>query len=377
MLLIICFLMIGAFVGAMFTLFLINFDGKWKVFLESVFGLGGTGVSIASLCSFFDIKCQTQMFTATIGFIAGFFLAVVVLLIIMCKLIKDKDDSDIIRIRDILLGQKSYIEKYYEKRKSEIDTKLPDLVEREKQIQQQEQVIEEEKKYIEQELKKIEEVGDKKLKLILPEKKAIIINNEFIDLMPSYISDLSKCISDLKESTEIFVSKKDITLSDLKSYFISMSLYIAQDFFGGVSNEIRVHFRMYNEKTEHYEKYVAIKGSQIVTKGMTPIPYKDSMIEKSYECKRALIKSINSTYDFSSNNNTVWKDYMTYTFYNLKRKGIPYLTFGISVKNAVRFKNLFYFLNYFRIEEYLEEYIEMVNDHYNIEKMIYGEGGDC
>lgn len=69
---IICFGLIGSFIGFMFTLFLINFDGKWKIFLESLFSIGGSGISIVSLCNFFDISAQSQKFYATIGFVMGF-----------------------------------------------------------------------------------------------------------------------------------------------------------------------------------------------------------------------------------------------------------------------------------------------------------------
>lgn len=368
---IICFWFIGVFIGFMFTLFLVNFDGKWKLLLESLFSIGGSGIGIISLSIFFEVSEQLQKFYATIGFVMGFFVSVIVSLIIMCKLIKDKDDNDIIRIRDILLGQKSYIEKYYEKRKIEIEAKLPELQLREDEIKRKENVIADAQKYLDHELEKLASLGNKKLKLILPEKRPILLNNDFIDMMPSYISDLSKCLKDLEKHTDEFIKKDKINKSELMSYFVSISLYIEQDIFGGISNNIRVHFRLYNFETQLYEKYVAIMGSQVVTKNMTPIPYNNSMIEKSYECKRALIKSINSEYNFSSNNDTVWKDYMTYTFYNLKKNDIPYLTFGISVKNEIRFRYLFYFLNFFRIEEYLQDYIESVNERFKIQDILY------
>ena len=48
----ICFISIGAIIGFMFTLFLINFDGKWKLLLETLFGIGGSGLSIYTLCDF-------------------------------------------------------------------------------------------------------------------------------------------------------------------------------------------------------------------------------------------------------------------------------------------------------------------------------------
>lgn len=369
---IICFLLVGIFIGFMFTLFLINFDGKWKIVLESIFGIGGGGISIASLCVF-DITSQNQKFGATAGFIIGFLVSVIISLFILCKLIKDKDDTDILRVRDILLGQKSYIEKYYEKRKFEIDSKLPELEKREEQLVQDEKSIAETKKYLEREFEKLEQLGNKKLKFMLPDKKPIFLNKDFIDAMPSYIADLSKCIYDMKSHTEVFITKEKIGVSELKSYFVSISLFISQDLFGGISNDIRVHFRLFNPQTEFYEKYVAIMGSNVIDRNMTPIPYANSMIQKSFVCKRALIKSINSDADFLSNNNTVWKDYMTFSFYNLKKDGLPYLTFGISVKNEARFRHLFYFLNYFRIEEYLEEYIEVLDERFGLISILYDD----
>ena len=116
---------------------------------------------------------------------------------------------------------------------------------------------------------------------------------------------------------------------------------------------------------------VAIIGSKLTNRKMTPIPYNNSMIERSDICKRALIKSINSQYDFSSNNNTIWKDYMTFSFFGLRHNNMPILSFGISVKNEERFRQLFYFLNFFRVEECLEENLEKINDAFDIESIIY------
>lgn len=368
---IICFGSIGILIGFIFTLFLINFDGKWKVLLEGLISIGGSGISIWGLFKLFEIQEQQEKFWATTSFIVLFIFTVIVALFLMCKVIKDKDNADILRIRDILLGQKSYIEKYYEKRKNEIDSNLPKLEEREKQIVQQEKELAAKISYVESEMNKLKQVGNRKLKFVLPVKKDIYINKEFIELLPSYISDITTCIYDIKLHTEEFIKKDMINLTDLTSYLISISTFIAQDIFGGKSNDIRVHFRYYNEITEKYDKLVAIRGVKIVTQNLTSIPYNNSMIQKSFECNRALIKSINSEFDYRSNNYTLWKDYMTYAFYNLKRNDIPYLTFGISVRNETRFKNLFYFLNYFRFEECLQDYIEEINEHFSIEKILY------
>ena len=96
------------------------------------------------------------------------------------------------------------------------------------------------------------------------------------------------------------------------------------------------------------------------------------MIKKSYECRRALIKSINSDHDYKSNNYTVWEDYLTYTFYDIQYKGIPILSFGISIKNAVRYRKVLQFLNYFRIEDFLQHSIEQVDEYVNLSEIFYG-----
>lgn len=376
---ILCFLLIGCFIGIIFTLLLVNFDSKWKLLLESAFGLGGSGISITYLFKLFKISNQIQMFNTTIFFIIGFIVTTILSLMIMCHLIKDKDDADVLRIRDILLGQKSYINKYYQQRMDEIDKKLgiPILEARERNISEREHILEEQEKHILDEQQKIDLLGQKKLKLELPEKANIILTKDYINVMPSYIRDIFHCINNINDFTKLFLSelseKQPIDMTKLKSFFISIALYISNEIFGGNPYDVRVHFRYYNKSKHGYEKLIAIMGDKILSKEMTFIPYDDdSMIKKSYECKRALIKSINVTHDYKSNNNTTWQDYMTYTFYNLKTDDKPYLSFGISVKNSERYKKLFYFINFFMLENYLQDNIEQLNEYVNIEEIIYG-----
>ncbi len=93
------------------------------------------------------------------------------MMLIMCRLIKDKDDADVLRIRDILLGQKSYIDKYYEKRAKEIDEKLNinNLNKIAEELHIKENSLAERMVLIEKEEEKINELGRKKLRLLLPE----------------------------------------------------------------------------------------------------------------------------------------------------------------------------------------------------------------
>ena len=84
-------------------------------------GAGGSAGGLLYFFKVFNVKNQNQMFLTTLCFVGSMVLSIIISLFIMCILIKDKDDTDILRIRDILLGQKSYIEKYYQSRQQEID----------------------------------------------------------------------------------------------------------------------------------------------------------------------------------------------------------------------------------------------------------------
>lgn len=57
---------------------------------------------------------------------------------------KDKDNNDVLRIRDIILGQKNYIDTYYKLRQQEIDDKLnyKILKQREEELAQKELLYE-------------------------------------------------------------------------------------------------------------------------------------------------------------------------------------------------------------------------------------------
>ena len=304
-------------------------------------------------------------------FLVGF----TIMMIIMCKLVKDKDDEDILRIRDILLGQKSYIDKYYEKRAKEIDEKLniKNLNEFANELKNKELYLQEQINYIEKQEERINEIGQKKLRLSLPEKAYVVLTKEYVELMPSYFKDIINCIIEIKSNEKIYLENGINDFTTFRGYLISIASSISSHIFNGNSSEIRIHFRYYDKNKDGYVKLIAIIGKRLVEYDMTFIPYnKDNMILKSYECKRALIKSINSTHDYQSNNYKLWKDYLTYTFHNLEIDKKPFLSSGISVKNEKRYEKIFYILNYFKFEEYLQEIIINLNDTYEIKNILYG-----
>ena len=147
--------------------------------------------------------------------------------------------------------------------------------------------------------------------------------------MPDYIYGFGKFIVDLRHVTDQFYNLGEPFCEKLESYLLSISTYVIKDIFETNSDSIRVHFRYYDEKNNNFCKLTVINGKEIVSKNLTPIPYENSLIKKSYECKRALIKSVNEDYCYDAKNYTVWQDYMTYAFYGFSKNNIPILSFKL------------------------------------------------
>jgi len=134
----ICFgnLGLGLIVGLIFSLLFVSFDKSWKKIISTIFAFGTSGIGLWAIYDKYGITDYVNAFTAIGIFSFSFLIAFIVFMIIMCKIMRDKDDKDVLRIRDIILGQKRYIEKYYQKREKEIDEKLniPALEQREKNV---------------------------------------------------------------------------------------------------------------------------------------------------------------------------------------------------------------------------------------------------
>lgn len=364
---IICYAIIGLVIGVIFSLLFITFDSSWKKIVTSLMGLGGTTGIISYMNDFYEIKNQEMKFWTTSFLYIMFLISFFTMMLIMCKLIKDKDDKDILRIRDILLGQKSYINKYYEKREKEIDVRLgiPILEEREEIVRQKEIALENKEKNLKEEKEEIDKLGENKLRINIPYNNKIVLTKELLESMPEYIYGLGKFIVDLQVNTETQCNTIQ-SKSDFITFLYLISTFIIKDIFETSSDSIRIHFRYFNEISNCYEALTVINGKEVITKKLTPIPYNNSLIQKSYECKRALIKSVNADFDYQANNYTVWQDYMTYAFYSFTKNEIPVLTFGISVKNKTIHKNIFYFLSYFNLEQYLEDAFVKINEVFNL-----------
>lgn len=372
---------LGIVLALFFVIYYINGNGKAKIFFEILLGLGGNAGAIFVLYRTFKIEDTTVNLFSMASCFFSFIGATIIFVIIFAHMIKDKenDKKQVIRLRDIIVGQTSWVKEFRDKRMKEIDDVLDydKLKQKEQLLEHQEQEIVIKNKLLKDEIERIEQIGNKKVRLNLPEKSSITITKDFVEVMPSYFKDVVRCISEMNTLEQEYLSivnAENMDINNIKSYLYALSTAISSNIFNNNSGDIRIHFRYYDKDKCGYVKLAAIKGNQIFVQDMTFIPYdKENMINKSYECKRALIKSINCSYDYKSDNNALWKDYLTYTFYNLKIGTIPYLSFGISLKNDTRYKNLFYFLNYIAFfEEYLQEKIETLNNNYNLEYILYG-----
>ena len=367
----------GAFLAFFFVLYYINGDGKWKLLIDALLGTGGNIGIIFCLNKIFPVDDNTVKMYSIASCLITFLAATAVILGIVSHIIKEKDGNDVVRLRDIFLGQYSFIKNYYKAREKEVNESLsiPRLEAREKVIAEKEARLEAAEQYIKEEFEKLEKLGEKRPRLKLPENTSIVLNKEYIDSMPSYIADTFYCLNEINMLTESYLGRKEeeIDASELKAYFLSLATCISAHLFGGSNSDARVHFRIYDKNLNGYIKYIAVMGNKLFTQAMTVIPYDDdSMIKKSFECRRALIKSINSEHDYRSGNCNLWKDYLTYTFYGLLLENKPYLSFGISIKNTERYKRNLQFINYFRIESFLQANVERIDTMVNIASIIYG-----
>lgn len=378
---------VGACVALFFVLYYINGEakGNLKLIIELIIGTVGNGGLFFLVDSYVPVADTRIRLLGLASCYTSFLVFVGILLGIFAHVIKGNDDKNVIRLRDIFLGQYSFIDKHYEQRLREIDDGLniaafqqreAELKRRETEVEQREKEVASAKAYVEQELARLEEAGKKKLRMKLPENKNITLNQAYITTMPSYIENIFSCIQEINNITnELLMRPKDkIDESALKAYLLLIATHVSVDLFGGHPSDGRVHFRIYDRERNGYVKYVAVMGVNLETKEMTFIPYdSNNMIARSFECKRALIKSLNSEHHYEGKNYRIWKEYLTYTFSDLLYDGKPFLSFGISIKNVERFKMQLHFINYFQLETFLQHNLEQVNENVNIASILYKE----
>ena len=116
-----CFSVIGILFGVIYALMMANFDDSVKKAAASLIEGGASIGSTIVMLNLLGVIEKNERYVAIISLVISFLISFVVSMLVVCHLIKDKYDEDILRIRDIILNKKDYIDKYYEMRKRQID----------------------------------------------------------------------------------------------------------------------------------------------------------------------------------------------------------------------------------------------------------------
>ena len=366
--------LLGVIIGGFCCILFFQSAKLWLKLVSSGIGIIGTTISyslIGKITGVTNLEMQQKGFAFLLS---SLIVSTIVVFWGICKVIKEDDKDGIIRVRDILLGQQDYIKEIYKKRgeelskthllereRKEIDIDRVELQNREVAIKNREEML---KRQIED-----------KIYLQLPIDSPIPVTNELIGKFRGYIEGLAKFLNDVDRFTQEYIQRRKEVQDDsdaykiLYSYFLGICSFIMEDVFDtSSSTNVRIHFRILSG--DHYVKLVAKCGKNIYEDDLTPIPKDKGLTSRSYLNQTSLISSLNSTESYKANNRNVWEDYMTICFYNIRMNDDPYLSMGISVKNKERYKDLLYFLNFYKIENILQEYLGKIDKEYDIVKVF-------
>lgn len=362
----------GIIFSVVCTLLFFQSDKTWIRMISPLIGISGMGITYTLIQKLIGENSKDIIQNGMVVFLGCIVIMSPVTLFIMCKALKDKNGQQVIRIRDILLGQKKFIDTYYEQRSEELKeafySKMID--EEKKKIALEKDEIQERIRNIESREKKFREQAEHSVSMQLPIESPVPMTNEFLGQFPDFIEGLAKYINDVRQLTKDYIIRyeENNRYILLHSYFLGLCSFTMKDVFDTSSQNVRVHFRIL--KGDNYVKFVAKIGENIYEDDLTPMPKNKGMIKQSYNTQTSLIKSLNITYDEKGNHRKVWEDYMTITFYDICKDGEPFLSMGISVKNKEKFKHLLYFLNFYKIENFLQDQLREIDKVYNIVETI-------
>lgn len=357
---IILFLLIGMIIGIFGTLLFFRLDKGWKQILlgaGSVVSAGGIGRVFIDYLHIAQEHISIIFLVLIIGFIVSVYFSFSKL----CGLLKGQTGENTIRVLDIILGYENFLKDYYESRKKDIDKNINLEAIEKKEIE-----LKGKEQYLTELQSKIQEQKSEVLLLELPEHGEVPLTNSFIRKIPLYVDHISQFRNDVEKLTvdfcERFTNERAHNSKYLKGYFVGIGLYIANDLFGTSNSDVRTHFRIL--KNDTYVQYTVVLGNRISNDKMTDIPKGRSMIEKSFELKKSLVASLNPESNYDTK--TKWEDFMTITYYNIMANDSPFLSMGISIKYAEQFRDMLYFLNYYKIEDCLHSYIKKIDSVCNI-----------
>jgi hypothetical protein len=225
----------------------------------------------------------------------------------------------------------------------------------------------------------------------------IAINQKFVELIPDYLTNLLDFNTMMNQSLDNSVKRfskqyksklwnKNTLLSmemdELRLFLMDICGYIKKYITDSVG--IRVHFRCTKDKyylgvLASTEKEDSVDMDTDWSTDLTPIPVTQGLIYYSTQLKAPLLKSLNPKLNYKGNNDSIWKEYLTYSFRNLDNGKKSVLSMAISVHKDYLLdrKELFMLLSYTSfgelIERYIMKYCERCSHYdkaYNIEKIV-------
>lgn len=266
------------------------------------------------------------------------------------------------------MDKKKYIDTYYEQRAEELkQTFYSRMIEEEKnKLNSERDALQIRERDISSREIKLQNQIRNAVAMSLPMEAYIPMTNDFLGQFPDFIESLAKYINDITRITSEYIQSFDEEKKYplLYSYFLALCSFTMEDLFDTSSKNVRIHFRVLQKNK--YVKFVAKIGKNLYEDDLTPMPLTKGMIRQSYNNQTSLIKSLNIQYDERSNHRKIWEDYMTLTFCDIKKDGYPFISMGISVKNKEKFKHLLYFLNFYKIENFLQDRLKEIDKVYNI-----------
>lgn len=353
--------LVGIIIGIFCTILFFRLDKSWKQILLGFGGFITTGGIWKAIELNLSIP-QKNMTVVLLVLLLSMMISVFFTFKKLCTILKQQTGENVIRILDIILGYDDFLKDYYESRKRNIDGMV-----RAEELEKKKIALDNQEKYLLNLKQNIEEQKGESLILELPENSEYPITKRFVYEIPYFVKHISQFENDLDRLTEdfldIFTEDKEYNAECLKGYFAGIGMYIANDLFGTSNEDVRTHFRIL--KDNQYVQYSVVVGQRISDDKITDIPKDDSgTIGKSFELKKSLVASLNreSTYDTK----TKWEDYMTITYYNFLYGEYPFLSMGISIKYSEQFGDMLYFLNFYKIEDTLQMFMNRINKVCNI-----------
>lgn len=351
----ILFALFGVIIGFFGTLLFFRLDKGWKQILlgaGSAVSAGGVGRAFVSYLNVPEENIAFIFLILIIGMIASVYFAFKKI----CTLLKNQSGKNVIRVLDIVLGYNGFLKDYYDNRKKDIDKNI-NLQE----IERKKAELDTKEKYLNDLKNRINEQKENALVLKLPENSEFALTNHFVRQIPLYVNHICQFRNNVDKLTNDFIEKfKDSNVDKkegLKGYFAGIGMYVANDLFGTSNADVRTRFRIL--KDDKYIQYTVVLGDKISDEKISDIPKGKSMIEKSFELKKSLVASLNAENLYDTK--TQWEDFMTITYYNLNMNGSPFLSMGISIKYAEQFREMLYFMNFYKIEECLHTYVSRIN----------------